>query len=214
MLEAENLTCIRDERTLFTGLGLRISPGDMIQVEGGNGAGKTSLLRILAGLARPNQGQVFWRRREITRARQAYHRQLLFIGHLPGVKPALTALENLAFFHGLSGAKRDNHALWQALEQVGLLGFEEVFASALSAGQQRCVALARLWLSRAPLWMLDEPFTAIDQQGVGRLTALFNDHCRAGGMVLLTSHQALPMGDIPLVKLTLAGEAKVTPCFA
>lgn len=214
MLEANNLSCIRDDRVLFSGLSFRISPGDIVQVEGANGAGKTSLLRILAGLAQPDEGHISWRRQSIRRERAAYHRDLLFIGHQPGIKPSLTPLENLAFFQAMGSGKRDEAALWQALERVGLPGYEELPAAGLSAGQQRRIALARLWLSPAPLWILDEPLTAIDRQGVAQLTALFAAHADARGIVLLTTHQALPASHARVRKLALGDYAReATPCF-
>lgn len=190
MLEAQHLTCVRDERALFTQLSFRVEPGEIVQVEGANGAGKTSLLRILAGLAQPESGEVLWQGENIRRAREQYHQQLLFLGHQPGVKPQLTPYENLMFYQAVRGDVQ-TEAIWQALAQVGLLGYEDVTVAQLSAGQQRRVALARLWLSEAALWILDEPLTAIDRQGVAQLAALFERHAQRGGMVMLTTHQEL-----------------------
>ncbi len=204
MLEAHNLACIRDDRALFTGLNLRVSPGDMLQVEGSNGAGKTSLLRLLAGLAQPAAGVVSWKNLPIDRDRGLYHRDLLYLGHQAGIKMSLTPFENVAFFQAAVGADRDDHAIWQALEQVGLLGYEELPTADLSAGQQRRVALARLWLSTAALWILDEPLTAIDKAGIADVMALFSRHCAAGGMVVLTTHQPLPWPANPIHNITLS----------
>ncbi|ANI31374.1 cytochrome C biogenesis protein CcmA [Yersinia entomophaga] len=190
MLEAKNLSCIRDERTLFKGLSFCIKAGDIVQVEGPNGAGKTSLLRILAGLAQADAGEVHWQGANILRDRAGYHQDLLFLGHQPGIKSVLTPFENLAFYQSAQG-DFDENAIWQALENVGLVGYEDLPVAQLSAGQQRRVALARLWLSQAPLWILDEPLTAIDKQGVSELIALFEQQAAAGGMVLLTTHQEL-----------------------
>lgn len=190
MLEAKDLTCIRDERRLFQRLSFCISAGEIVQVEGQNGAGKTSLLRILAGLADADEGQVNWQGENIRRDRARYHQDLLYLGHQPGIKSVLTPFENLAFYQSVF-QKVDNAAIWQALAQVGLVGYEDLPVSQLSAGQQRRVALARLWLSQSPLWILDEPLTAIDKQGVGTLLALFVEHAAKGGMVLLTTHQDL-----------------------
>ncbi|MBS2693449.1 cytochrome c biogenesis heme-transporting ATPase CcmA, partial [Salmonella enterica subsp. enterica serovar 1,4,[5],12:i:-] len=160
MLEAKSLSCVRDERILFSELSFSVQPGDIIQVEGPNGAGKTSLLRILAGLARPDDGEVCWRGRNTLRDRAGYQQDLLFIGHQPGIKAVLTPFENLQFYQAVRGAA-EPQAIWRALEQVGLVGYEDLPVAQLSAGQQRRVALARLWLSAAPLWILDEPLTAI-----------------------------------------------------
>lgn len=191
MFEALNLSCVRDERTLFSGLSFTIQPGEIVQIEGHNGAGKTSLLRILAGLSAADEGEVRWQGENTRRQREIFHQHLLFLGHQAGIKSVLTAYENLAFYQTDSGDK-SHDAIYQALEQVGLLGYEDVAVAQLSAGQQRRVALARLWLSKAPLWILDEPLTAIDKQGVATLIALFERHAQHGGMVLLTTHQELP----------------------
>lgn len=190
MLEAKNLSCVRDERTLFSGLSFTVKPGDIIQVEGPNGAGKTSLLRILAGLARPEGGEVCWHGKNTLRHRERYYQDLLFLGHQPGIKAQLTPFENLQFYQAVRTTP-DRQAIWQALEQVGLVGYEDLPVAQLSAGQQRRVALARLWLSDCPLWILDEPLTAIDKQGVAELISLFEQHTQQGGMVLLTTHQDL-----------------------
>ncbi|CAM3674866.1 MULTISPECIES: cytochrome c biogenesis heme-transporting ATPase CcmA [Rahnella] len=205
MFEALNLSCVRDERTLFSGLSFTIEPGEMVQIEGRNGAGKTSLLRILAGLSSPDAGEVRWQGVSTRRQRDIFHQQLLYLGHQPGVKSVLTAFENLAFCQSVTG-KTDADAIYQALENVGLLGYEDVTVAQMSAGQQRRVALARLWLSEAPLWILDEPLTAIDKQGVATLIALFEQHAQQGGMVLLTTHQDLQgvNRDVRKLRLTSA----------
>ncbi|HFK7184878.1 TPA: cytochrome c biogenesis heme-transporting ATPase CcmA [Serratia odorifera] len=188
MLEVRNLSCVRDERVLFSGLSFSLSSGEIVQIEGANGAGKTSLLRILAGLARPDGGEVLWRGESTLRSRERYHWELLYLGHHPGINAMLTPFENLRFYQQVRRAT-DGQAIWQALEQVGLVGYEDLPVGQLSAGQQRRVALARLWLSDCPLWILDEPLTAIDKQGVTELIRLFDQHVQQGGMVLLTSHQ-------------------------
>ncbi|WP_240993771.1 cytochrome c biogenesis heme-transporting ATPase CcmA, partial [Salmonella enterica] len=139
MLEARDLYCERDERTLFRGLSFTVDAGEWVQVTGGNGAGKTTLLRLLTGLARPDGGEVYWQGEPLRRVRDSFHRSLLWIGHQPGIKTRLTARENLHFFHPGDGAR-----LPEALAQAGLAGFEDVPVAQLSAGQQRRVALARL----------------------------------------------------------------------
>lgn len=205
MFEALNLSCVRDERTLFSGLSFTIEPGEMVQIEGPNGAGKTSLLRILAGLSSPEAGEVRWQGVNTRRQRDVFHQQLLYLGHQPGVKSVLTAYENLAFYQSVNGTASAD-AIYQALENVGLLGYEDVTVAQMSAGQQRRVALARLWLSDAPLWILDEPLTAIDKQGVSTLIELFEQHAQRGGMVLLTTHQDLQgvNRDVQKIRLTSA----------
>ncbi|RBQ34798.1 MULTISPECIES: cytochrome c biogenesis heme-transporting ATPase CcmA [Rahnella] len=205
MFEALNLSCVRDERTLFSGLSFTIETGEMVQIEGRNGAGKTSLLRILAGLSSPEAGEVRWQGVNTRRQRDVFHQQLLYLGHQPGVKSVLTAYENLAFYQSVNGTASAD-AIYQALENVGLLGYEDVTVAQMSAGQQRRVALARLWLSDAPLWILDEPLTAIDKQGVSTLIELFEQHAQQGGMVLLTTHQDLQgvNRDVRKIRLTSA----------
>ncbi|RWX56573.1 cytochrome c biogenesis heme-transporting ATPase CcmA [Photobacterium chitinilyticum] len=200
MLSVQELSCVRDERVLFDDLSFSVSSGELVQVEGHNGAGKTTLLRIIAGLGRADSGNVCWNNEKIESAREDYYQDLLFLGHQTGVKRELTAFENLAFFQamhtntegsGLKGKPQvsGEECLWQALAHVGLAGREDVPAGQLSAGQQRRVALARLWISNHKLWILDEPLTAIDKQGVKVLEQLFLSHVERGGVVLLTTHQ-------------------------
>lgn len=213
MFEALNLSCVRDERTLFSGLSFTVEPAEMVQIEGRNGAGKTSLLRILAGLSSPDAGEVRWQGVNTRRQRDVFHQQLLYLGHQPGVKSVLTAFENLAFYQSVNrqsvNGKGDADAIYQALENVGLPGYEDVTVAQMSAGQQRRVALARLWLSDAPLWILDEPLTAIDKEGVATLITLFEQHTQQGGMVLLTTHQDLQGMSRDVRKLRLTSEALV-----
>jgi len=202
LINATNLTCIREERMLFEHLTLSIFPGDIVQIEGANGSGKTSLLRILAGLSQPYEGEIYFQDKLITQARELFHQNLLFLGHLPGVKDEMSAQENLAFNLALHGL--DKKEAETTLNIVNLLGFEDVLASQLSAGQHRRIALARLWQSQAPIWILDEPFTAIDKFGVTKLEQLFLQHADNGGCVILTTHQDLTFDDDRIKKVTLA----------
>lgn len=203
MLDAHQLTCVREERTLFESLSFRVLPGDIVQIEGPNGAGKTSLLRLLTGLSLPFEGHVSWRGEDIRRCRDDFHASLLYLGHHPGTKANLTAYENLAFYQQIHH-RHEPRDLWRVLAKVGLAGFEETPCAQLSAGQQRRVALARLWLSEQPaLWILDEPFTAIDKQGVGVLEQLFIEHAERGGMVVLTTHQDLHLSQDRLRRIHL-----------
>ncbi|HHE5696520.1 TPA: cytochrome c biogenesis heme-transporting ATPase CcmA [Citrobacter amalonaticus] len=202
MLEARKLLCERDERVLFSDLSFQVNAGEWIQVTGGNGAGKTTLLRLLTGLSRPDAGEVCWQAQPLHRVRDSYHQNLLWIGHQPGIKTRLTALENLRFFH----QDGDSAKCLAALAQAGLAGYEDIPVNQLSAGQQRRVALARLWLTRATLWILDEPFTAIDVNGVERLTQRMAQHTEEGGIVILTTHQPLNVATDRIRQIALTHE--------
>ncbi|ACS96474.1 heme ABC transporter ATP-binding protein [Aggregatibacter aphrophilus NJ8700] len=197
----ENLACQRGDKVLFHHLNLQIQAGDFVQIEGHNGIGKTSLLRIVAGLAIPLEGKVRWNSEEIFKQREAFNYDLLYLGHQSGIKPELNAWENLCFYQQISHCHQGDEILWNVLQTVGLLGREDIPAAQLSAGQQKRIALARLWLSEAPLWILDEPFNAIDKKGVAVLTALFEQHAQRGGIVILTSHQEVPSAQLKKINL-------------
>ena len=189
-LEAVALSCERDWRLLFERLDLQVAQGQMLQIAGPNGSGKTSLLRLLSGLMQPTGGEVRLNGRNLESQRDELARNLLWIGHAAGIKGLLTPEENLTWLCALhQPATRE--AIWQALEAVGLRGFEDVPCHTLSAGQQRRVALARLYLAPPPLWILDEPFTALDKHGVAQLEHHLATHCEQGGMVVLTTHHSL-----------------------
>ena len=199
-LELVNLECERDDRTLFTGLSHRIAAGEVVQIEGPNGSGKTTLLRVLTTLSSDYRGDIKWCGKSLHESKLDYLSNLLYIGHLPGVKKTLSPLENLTWYARMSG-KAVKAELEQALAAVGLYGFEEVPCFQLSAGQQRRAALARLYLSPPPLWILDEPFTAIDKKGVAALETKIAEHTHAGGIVILTTHQDMAVSK--LVKINL-----------
>ncbi|MDH5485873.1 MAG: cytochrome c biogenesis heme-transporting ATPase CcmA [Gammaproteobacteria bacterium] len=187
-LLVRDLACTRGYRELFTGLGFQLEPGQVLRVEGENGSGKTSLLRILAGLAQQESGDVQWNQLPIRHADSCYFQDMLYLGHKAGIKYELSPVENLCMARALFGS-REQDGIEEALYQVGLYGFEDIPAAFLSAGQKRRVALAQLLLTHAKLWILDEPYTSLDVAAVGFLEELFSQHVAAGGMLIITSHQ-------------------------
>ena len=191
-LRVDNLYCERDERVLFDGLRFTVTAGDVVRIEGQNGSGKTTLLRMLSGLSNHYEGDIYWGTQLLVECADEYRQNLLYFGHQAGVKALLTPLENLHWYASMQPHINVDKLDW-ALEQVGLRGFEDVPCYTLSAGQNRRVSLARLYLSSAPVWILDEPFTAIDKQGVATLEQLITDHAIQGGMVILTTHHELAM---------------------
>ncbi|MDX1458297.1 MAG: cytochrome c biogenesis heme-transporting ATPase CcmA [Marinobacter sp.] len=208
LLQAVDLQCERDNRVLFQGLGFSIAPGSITRVEGPNGAGKTTLLRILAGLNDSYSGDIRWLGVPRHHQREQFLRNLLYIGHRPGIKPLLTPLENL---RALTAVRRpvNNDVLCQALDGTGLNGFHDVPCRQLSAGQQRRVALARLLISDEPLWILDEAFTALDAHGVEGLEQLLVQHAEHGGAVVVTTHHDLNLPGMARLRLGHGGGADV-----
>lgn len=189
VLDAVDLSCERDQRHLFAGVSFRLKSGDMLRIRGPNGSGKSSLLRLLCGLAQPVAGHVELFGRHLSRGSLAS--KLLWIGHAAGVKSLLTVEENLAWLGALHTGSSIS-SVGHALTAVGLRGFEDTPCYALSAGQQRRIALARLYLPDTPrLWLLDEPFTALDAAGTAQLESHMAMHCRHGGTVVLTTHHEL-----------------------
>ena len=197
-----DLACSRGYRDLFAGLNLQVQSGEILRVEGKNGSGKTSLLRILAGLAQPVTGVVLWQGVPIHDVESGYFQDLLYIGHKPGIKYELSAVENLCLSRALFGSRSQN-GIEEALYQIGLYGFEDMPAAMLSAGQKRRVALAQLYLSPAKLWILDEPYTSLDVAAVALLEEVFRQHVQAGGMLIMTSHQPVHIDGCVTKRLAL-----------
>jgi len=203
-LEAVQLVCARDDRTLFDGLQFTLGPREIAQVEGPNGSGKTTLLRIICGLTLPDAGEVRWCGRNILDIRFEYFCAVAYIGHAHAVKAELTPIENLQMTRALGNA-RLSVDLVEALDRVGLWGYEHVPCRTLSAGQRRRVALARLLVADARLWVLDEPFTALDRTGRRDIEAMLIDHSAAGGMAILTTHHVVELGECTVTRIHLNG---------
>ncbi len=195
LLEAKSLLCERDDRVLFEDLSFSLSSGQITQIEGPNGSGKTTLIRILCGLSTAYEGQLFWRGEPMQKRREWFCREHVYFGHLTGIKAQMSAEENLRWMAQCVGLSLSGEALEdaidRALRRVRLQGFEDVPVYTLSAGQKRRVALARLFLDNVPLWVLDEPFTAIDKAGVIELESMIEEHAQQGGAVVLTTHHEL-----------------------
>lgn len=193
LLQLEHFTCNRNAEPLFSPIQYHLNAGEIVQVIGPNGAGKTTLLRTLCGLYSDYSGSITWRGQPHRPQSFGFQQQLLYLGHHTGVKKALTAQENLESYFGWQGMA-PAQPISNLLAKVGLAGYEHTLCSELSAGQMRRVALARLYgAAHCALWVLDEPFTAIDVQGVTALERLLQNHCQQGGSVILTTHQAMQL---------------------
>lgn len=208
-LHATNLTCIRDDRTLFSQLSFSLTSGQLLLLEGENGSGKTSLLRILCGIRLPEQGELIWKQVTDNKTHQiavhsnvSYAGEMAFLGHLDGNKLDLTVTENLEFSKTL--IRGNSCSIDQALEKVNLNFFDDLLVSNLSAGQRRRLSLARLILSGASLWILDEPFTALDKKGIEMAEREINEHIDQGGMVVMTSHHSISIDNEKITRINLS----------
>ena len=201
-LDARQLECVRDDRILFSELNFSLQPGEALLLEGRNGSGKTSLLRILCGIRLPDEGSVCWSGTDIDRLGPDYHQHTAYVGHRDGNKLDLTPLENLAMARALGRA--NDLTLQAALEKVDLYGFEDVPTRNLSAGQQRRLALARLLVTDAQLWILDEPFTSLDVHGIQVIEELLSAHTAAGGMLAVTSHHTVNLDNSRIQRINLS----------
>lgn len=188
MLDVTHLACVRGDRPLFSHLSFALRPGELVHVVGANGSGKTTLLRALCGFSRAAAGEIRWNGADIHDLGDDYRGVLAYVGHLNGIQGDLTPRENLRVAAGITGQKATPD---DALERVGLLAYGDFPSKVLSQGQKRRLALARLLVARKPLWILDEPFSALDARSTDVMNALLSAHLAGGGMIVLTSHQDL-----------------------
>lgn len=207
LLQSKGLTVYRGDEPLFADIDLTLSAGEILQIEGSNGSGKTTLLRVLCALAEADEGEVFWRGKNLRKHRSEFYAETLYLGHKPGIKAELSALENLRLYLSLgqnsNATAIKDAALEQALDTVHLSGRGDLPCGVLSAGQQRRVALARLVLTSAKLWILDEPLTALDLEGRNTVQRILENHVVAGGSLLYTTHQALPVAGLNTRSMTM-----------
>ncbi|CAH1197499.1 cytochrome c maturation protein A [Candidatus Nitrotoga sp. BS] len=204
MLEISNLACSRGDHLLFSDLNFSLSAGELLQVQGANGSGKTSLLRTLCGFMMPVAGEICWRGQNIRELGDQFYAEMIYLGHLNAIKDELNALENLRIGAGLAGCKVDDKQVIAALRRMGLRGRETLSVKVLSQGQRRRVALARLLLCNASLWILDEPLTALDVGAVELMQDLIGEHLVNNGMVIYTTHQPLEVVGVATRRLTLS----------
>ena len=207
MLELQGLACVRGERRLFSGVSAQFAPGTLVRIGGDNGTGKTSLLRLVAGLSEPAVGKVLWRGKDSRQERDEFQAQLVFLGHASGIKDELDPVENLLASCALSGEPVAESAARSALRDMGLGERLDLEAKVLSAGQRRRVALARLLVTRKPLWLLDEPFNALDVRAVERLAATISLHLAADGICVYTTHQPVTISAPHSAELVLGRAA-------
>ncbi|MEQ1558649.1 MAG: cytochrome c biogenesis heme-transporting ATPase CcmA [Methyloglobulus sp.] len=199
-LQGDNLSCIRDDRELFVGLDFAVKSGQVLLLEGNNGSGKTTLLRIVCGFREPDSGAVSWCGENIPQSQ--YYSDMAYVGHLDGIKKELTVLENLKLSLALSQSGKLSIA--QALEKVQLAGYDDALIQTLSAGQKRRLSLARLLITHNILWILDEPFTSLDKQGIILIESLMAEHCDGGGMIVMTSHHDVNLQGVDIQRIRLS----------
>lgn len=201
-LEVKNLECTRQDMILFQDIDFSLDDGDILQIDGVNGSGKTSLIRILAGLIKATAGEVYWQGQVISDCRYEYQEVISYIGHLNAVKSGLTALENLRVARDLACLK-NNIDFSEILKRIGLAGMEDVYVNSMSAGQKRRLSLSRLLIEKKKLWLLDEPFTSLDVEGKIIIEEMIREHSHTGGITVFATHQPLEMQDCKLDRIHL-----------
>jgi len=210
MLEIQSLECVRDDRLLFSDLSFTLAESEVLQIEGANGCGKTSLLRIICGLRLAESGKVKWCGESIWANREDFYASMVYIGHLPCIKGDLTVLENVRALLDTRSLSVTDHVIEMALAKVGLESYDDVPGKALSSGQRRRILLAFVELAKAKLWVLDEPLTALDVQGVQLMESMILEHKQAGGSVIFTTHHGMQldceMRTVELGRFTRAGQ--------
>lgn len=204
MLEVSNLACSRGDHRLFSGLSFALQPGQIMQIQGRNGSGKTSLLRTLCGFIMQDEGVISWDGSDVRELGEEYFAQMMYLGHLNAIKDELSALENLRISTALSGEVLSEKEALTALRRMGLRGRENLPAKVLSQGQRRRVALARMLVSEAKLWILDEPLAALDVGAVALIQELIAEHLANQGMVIFTTHQPLEVAGMEMRSLSLS----------
>ena len=207
MFEIQSLECVRDDRLLFSGLSFALGDAEVLQIEGPNGCGKTSLLRIVCGLRLAEAGNVLWGGKSIRASREDYYANMVYIGHLPCVKGELTVMENVRSLLDTRSISVTDEIIEGALAKVGLATYEDVTGKALSSGQRRRILLAFVALSQAKLWILDEPLTALDVQGVALMESMIIEHRQAGGSVIFTTHHGMQL-DCDMRSVRLGGQGQ------
>ncbi len=204
MLEIQSLECVRDDRLLFSELSFSVAEAEVLQIEGPNGSGKTSLLRIVCGLRLAEAGKVLWQGESVNVNREDYYANMVYIGHLPCIKAELTVLENVRALLDTRSLSVPYKKIESALAKVGLASYEDVAGKALSSGQRRRILLAFIELAEAKLWILDEPLTALDVQGVALMESMILEHRQAGGSVIFTTHHGMQL-DCEMRSVQLGG---------
>jgi heme exporter protein A len=207
MLEIQSLECVRDDRLLFSDLSFSVDDSEVLQIEGPNGSGKTSLLRIVCGLRLADAGRVMWCGESIRANREDYYANMVYIGHLPCIKGELTVLENVRSLLDTRSLTMTNAVIEAALAKVGLASYEDVPGKALSSGQRRRILLAFIELAQAKLWILDEPLTALDVQGVDLMESMILEHRKAGGSIIFTTHHGMKL-DCDMRSVQLGAHAR------